>query len=117
MLEPTRRRQLEAYLTASPDDLQAELALYDAASRGPAETWATVAGPVRGWLCVDWRWCQVRQDAHFENAYDLALAVVGILSAHLAEIPLHADELLIAALVVKLGLDRFCGCGEALSTD
>jgi hypothetical protein len=105
-----QRRELEAYLNRPLSELEAELALYAPTQRGPADVWRKVAGPVRQWLCEDWNWCQVRQDARFENDLDLAMAVVLILSRHLAEIPLNADEVLIAAIVVKRGMDTFCQC-------
>ena len=106
----TERRKLKAYLDRPLPELEEELALYDAASRGPAEVWRKVAGPVQQWLCADWNWCNVRQDARFENDYDLALAIVLVLSHHLAEMPFNANEFLIAAIVVKRGMDAFCDC-------
>jgi len=41
----------------------AELELYDLVSKGPAEVWNKVAGPVRQCLCVEWDYCSKRQDA------------------------------------------------------
>mgnify|MGYP001131209725 CR=1 FL=1 len=103
-------RALQAYLNRSLDDLMAELELYDPASRGPAEVWNKVAGPVRQRLCVEWDWCQVRQDQRWEDKLTLALAVAAKLSEPVLHLPIEADLLLIAAIVVKRGLDVFCGC-------
>ena len=59
----TDRRALQAYLNRPLDGLMAQLELYDQASRGPAEVWNKVAGPVRQCLCVEWDYCSKRQDA------------------------------------------------------
>ena len=109
-MEAARRRQLQAYLQRPLSDLEVELALYDPTTRGPAEVWAKVVGPVRRAICEKWQWCTIRQDARFENDYDLAIAVFAVLAEHLAEVPLNADLVLIAAIVVKRGLDHLCGC-------
>jgi hypothetical protein len=56
----TDRRALQAYLNHPLDDLVAELELYDLASKGPAEIWNKVAGPVCQRLCVEWDYCGKR---------------------------------------------------------
>jgi len=104
------RRALQAYLNRPLDDLMAELELYDPASRGPADVWNKVAGPLRQRLCVEWNWCKLRQDARWDDDLNLALAVVAALSEPVLHLPIEADLLLIAAIVVKRGLDVFCGC-------
>ena len=106
----TDRRALQAYLNRPLDDLMAELELYDPASKGPADVWNKVAGPLRQRLCVEWDWCQVRQDQRWEDKLTLALAVAAKLSEPVLHLPIEADLLLIAAIVVKRGLDVFCGC-------
>ena len=106
----TDRRALQAYLDRPLDDLMEQLELYDPASRGPAEAWNKVAGLVRQRLCVEWGWCQVRQDQRWDDDLALALAVLGVLSARVLHLPIPADLTLIAAIVVKRGLDAFRGC-------
>ena len=101
---------LQAYLNRPVEDLMAELELYDPASRGPAEVWNKIAGPVRQRLCVEWGYCIVRQDARWDDDLTLTLAVVAALSRPVLHLPIPADLLLIAAIVVKRGLDLFCGC-------
>ena len=104
------RAQLRIYLDRPLDELEQELALYDLTSRGPKETWAKVSGKVHGWLCDDWGWCREREKGNFDDLFDLGIAVAVVLSKHIGEMPLDADECLIAAIVVKRGMDRFCGC-------
>ena len=106
----TDRRALQAYLDRPLDDLMEQLELYDPASKGPAEAWNKVARPVRQRLCVEWGWCQVRQDQRWDDDLALALAVVAALSEPVLRLPIPADLTLIAAIVVKRGLDAFCGC-------
>ena len=106
----TDRRALQAYLNRPLDDLMAELELYDPASRGPAEVWNKVSDPLRQRLCVEWDWCNRRQDARWEDDLDLAVAVLSVLSARVLHLPIPADLALIATIVVKRGLDVFCGC-------
>jgi hypothetical protein len=102
--------QLENYLSRSEADLLAELALYDATSKGVGDTWERVAGPLRQRLCVEWDWCHLRQDARFDDDLTLAAAVLGVLAARALVLPVPADLLLLSALVVKRGLDALCGC-------
>ena len=109
MMEPDSRK-LQQYLNRPLNDLEEELILYAPAERGPAQIWARVAGPVRQRLCVEWDWCQVRQDARFENDVELATAVLVILSSRVLNLPIPVDLYLISAIVVKRGLDRFCAC-------
>jgi hypothetical protein len=102
--------ELQAYLARPLPDLMAELSLYDEATRGPGDTWQKIAAPIRRRICDEWGWCTLRQDARFENKYDLALALVTALSVRAFHIPLDVDAVLVAAILVKLGLDAFCDC-------
>lgn len=109
MTEPDRNR-LQAYLARPLDDLLVELELYDPVSKGPAEVWRTIAAPLRQRLCVEWNWCALRQDARWDEDLSLALAVAAVLARPVLRLPVDADLLLIAAIVVKRGLDAFCRC-------
>ena len=104
------RRKLQAYLDRPLNDLMSELELYDPASKGPADVWNKVAGPLRQRLCVEWDYCRVRQDARLDDRVTLALAVLAELAKPALNLPMQADHLLLATIVVKLGLDKFCNC-------
>ncbi|MCA9942626.1 MAG: hypothetical protein KC449_04060 [Anaerolineales bacterium] len=91
-------------------DLMAELALYDETTRGANETWQKIAEPLRQRICTEWKWCKVRQDARFENDYDLLVAVASVLTSRVLHLPLDVDLVLVATILVKRGLDSFCGC-------
>ena len=102
--------QLQAYLDRPLPDLMAELALYDEPTKGPGDTWQKIAAPLRQRLCTEWKWCAVRQEAQFENDYDLLVAVFTVLTSRVLHLPLDVDMALISAILVKRGLDHFCGC-------
>lgn len=104
------RRTLEANLKRPLDDLMEELEAYDPASRSRADTWRKVRDPLYQRLCVEWDWCSVRQDARWDDDVDLGLVVLGVLSARTLHLPFDPDLVLIAAIVVKRGLDAFCDC-------
>ena len=102
--------ELQAYLERPLPDLMEELSLYDETSKGIGDTWEKIAGPVRGRLCDEWNWCEVRQDNRFENDVALGLAVFAALTTRTLNLPINVDMMLISAIVVKRGLDAFCGC-------
>jgi len=105
-----QRRQLEAYLQRPLPELEEELILYAPAVRGPAEIWGKIANPIHALICDELRWCDVRQDARFENDYDLAIALFTILSTRALHLAFDVDLVLISAILAKRGMDAFCGC-------
>lgn len=107
---PDENLELQAYLERPLPDLMSELSLYDTTTRGPADTWQKIVGPVRQRICIEWNWCDMRQDARLENDYDLAAAVLLVLTTRVLHLPIDVDMALIAAILVKRGLDAFCGC-------
>jgi len=104
------RRMVQAYLDRPLDDLMAELNLHTAETRGVGEFWQQIAEPLRQRICVEWDWCRVRKQARFESNVDLAVAVLGALSTQVLRLPVQVDLTLIAAILVKRGLDAFCAC-------
>lgn len=100
------RRQMDRPLV----DLMAELAIYAPATKGADDVWQRIAAPIQQRLCHEWGWCEVRQDARFENDYDLAIAVFTAFTTRVLDLPIDVDLLLITAIVVKRGLDGFCHC-------
>ena len=100
---------MQAYLDRPLDDLLDELCVYDT-TRGTGDVWQKIAGPVRTRLCVEWRWCDLRQDARWDDNVTLALAVASALSQPVLNLPFPADLALIAVIAVKMGMDKLCGC-------
>jgi hypothetical protein len=109
-MTPTDRRAMQAYLDRPLDELMEELDLYEPTGRGLGSAWDGVSDAVRQRLCVEWRWCELRQDARWDDKVTLALAVASALSQPVLNLPFPADLALIAVIVVKIGLDKLCGC-------
>ena len=105
------QRKLQAYLDRPLDSLMGELEWYAPDTRkGRADVWDKVVPALRQRLCVEWNYCKVRQDARLDDKLTLAAAVAAVLSERALHLPVEADVLLLSAIVVKLGLDRFCNC-------
>ena len=104
------RRTMQALLDRPLDELLEELDLYAPTRKGIGSTWKDIEAAVRQRLCVEWRWCELRQDARWDDKVTLALAVASALSQPVLHLPFPADLTLIAVIVVKMGLDRLCGC-------
>ena len=109
-MSQTDRQKLQRYLDQPLAELEEQLILYAPVERGSADVWGKIVKPVRQRLCHEWRWCDVRQDARFENDLDLAAAVFVTLSSRALRLPIDVDLFLISVIVVKRGLDRFCAC-------
>ena len=109
-MDDSDRRKLQAYLARPLDDLMSELELYDPTARGPAEVWEKVEGPLRRFICVDMDYCKVRLDPRLDDDLTLAAALVSWLAEGALSLPIPADKVLLAVILVKRGLDAFCGC-------
>lgn len=110
MTTESDRRKLQTFLARSLTDLESELELYDPASRGSADVWTKIVGPLRQRLCVEWDYCAVRQDARWGDDLDLAILVLGVLTDKALHLPVPVDLMTVTAILVKRGLDSFCGC-------
>ncbi len=104
---------VQRYLDQPLDDLLEELALYrEQASGGPArgasDAWDKLAPALRRRVCVEWNWCERRQDARTEESVTLVTLVSQIVipEAQVWQVP----AVLIAVILVKKGLDAFCQC-------
>lgn len=104
------RRKIQTYLERPLDELEGELELYAPASRGVGDVWQKISGPLHQRLCVEWDYCTVRQDARLDDDLTLTLLVLDVLTKNALNLPFPIDPVLIAVLVVKRGLDVFCGC-------
>lgn len=110
MTTESERRQLQAALARPLADLEGELELYAPASRGAAEVWDKIARPLRQRICVEWDYCAARQDARWGDELDLGLIILGKLTEKALNLPIPVDLLTVTAILVKRGLDNFCGC-------
>ncbi len=60
-------------------------------------------------ICGEWRLCDKIEDVvHFKDAVNLVVVVGDAISAVTVGIP----PVLVASLLVKIGLRKFCGCTQ-----
>ncbi len=113
---------VQAYLARSLDELLVELDSYQAeagrvmrggATRGLGSLWNSLQPSLRQKICVEWNWCERRQDYTFQNQEALAIVLAEILSNRF--MPQNVPVVLLASIMVKLGLDKFCDCGKVPS--
>ena len=109
-------QSLEVVLDRPLDDLMQELALYQEQAvrgqeRSPADVWRKLESTLRQRVCVEWNWCERRQDARFDDPANIALALASIVLPDATRWQIPAA--LIAVILIKRGLDAFCSCPPA----
>lgn len=104
------RCKLQTALARPLADLESELELYAPTSRGAAEVWQKISGPLRQRICLEWDYCAVRQDARWGDDLDLAIVLLGVLSEKALNLPIQVELTTVTAILVKRGLDKFCEC-------
>ena len=57
-------------------------------------------------ICLEWEYCRKRDRAALRDPIALAIAVGDLIVAAVGGVP----PLVVSTLLVKIGLDRFCGC-------
>jgi len=104
--------ELQRYLAHPLDDLLQELTIHRELATGGAtrgqDEWEKLVPALRQRVCVEWNWCERRQDARFEERITLATLISQIVApeAQLWQVP----AALIAVILIKKGLDAFCDC-------
>lgn len=117
MVSQEQRRVIEKYLSLREDDLL--LAIFDYASdeetfefsaEGQRAAGLRIFNRLRGRLyeivCVEWNYCRRRHDPDLQDTIALVAAVSDIIVSACGMIP----SVLISVLLVKKGLNNFCGC-------
>jgi hypothetical protein len=109
---PDSTREVQRYLNQPLDALMQEFDLYAEATggtlRGSGKAWENVVPALKQRICVEGNWCERRQDARFDDPMNIALAVAAMIDNE--AIRIAAPATLIAAIIVKRGIDQFCGC-------
>jgi len=109
---PDTAREIQAYLDRPLDELMQELAFYHEQAtgprRGPAGAWEKLVPTLRQKVRVEGNWCERRQDARFDDPMNLValLASIRVPAATQPQVP----SALVAVILFKRGLDRFCDC-------
>ncbi len=119
---PETAREIQTYLDRPLDELMQEFALYReqvaGPMRGPLDAWEKLVPTLREKVCVEWNWCERRQDARFDDPINIVALLASILVPIAGQ--LHVPAALIAVILFKRGLDTFCGCppiGERKATE
>ena len=104
--------EIQRYLNQPLDDLMQEFDLYAEAAtgvqRGPSFAWEQITPALKQKICVEGNWCERRQDARFDDPMNIALAVTALIDNDALRVA--APAALIAAILVKRGIDAFCEC-------
>ena len=109
---PDTAREIQAYLDRPLDELMQELAFYHEQAtgprRGPAGAWEKLVPTLRQKVRVEGNWCERRQDARFDDPTNIILALASMIDADAVRLAVPAA--LVAVILFKRGLDRFCDC-------
>ena len=109
---PDPSHEIQRYLDQPLDDLMQEFDLYAesaaGAMKGPGTVWEKITPTLKQKICVEGNWCERRQDARFDDPMNVILAVAAMIDNE--TIRIVAPVTLIAVILFKRGIDRFCGC-------
>ena len=104
-------REIQHYLNQPLDALMQEFDLYaeqTGVMKGPGAAWDKIAPALKRKVCIEGNWCERRQDARFDDSTNIVLAVMSMIGDEAMRIAVPAA--LIAVILFKRGIDRFCGC-------
>lgn len=116
MHDPNLRAEIASLIGKDADELSAllaqsagdELYSFDAAKAKGEAMVAQWSGKLRQAICEEWRYCDRRSKAEFDDDVTLAVALVDVILGALGVVPVA----IIAAILVKKKLARFCACEE-----
>jgi hypothetical protein len=111
---PDSSREVQRYLNQPLDELMQEFDLYAAQAggtmRGPGTAWEKITPALKQKICIEGNWCERRQDARFDDPMNVILAVAAMIDNE--TIRIVAPVTLIAVILFKRGIDKFCGCAS-----
>jgi hypothetical protein len=116
-ISPEERRRIQRYLQLDEENLYPLLLKYSdeykdkIASPLWQEEWGRkvferLEGGLRQVLCVEWDMCERLNDQNVKDGTNLVVVIGDVIAAKVAGFP----PFLIASLLVKIGLRRFCAC-------
>jgi len=115
MQDAVLKREIESFIDKDVDELAALLAQSDSdelysfeAARAKGEAmiaeWSESLGQA---ICEEWGYCERRSKMDFDDNITLAVAIADVILSAIGTAPVA----IVAAILVKKGLNRFCGCG------
>ncbi len=108
------RARIEKYLHLDSEQLYSligsykEGVIFDPAGQREAgrEMFAELEGPIQAKLCGEWDLCARLESENVKDATNVVVIVGDVIASHVTGLP----PFLIASLLVKIGLRRFCKC-------
>ena len=118
-IDQTERAQVQKYLMLDEALLYSLIPPYLPEHRGTAfapkgqvaagrKKVDEIRGKLHEKICGEWQLCDKIEDAAFKDAVNLVVVVGDAISAVTVGIP----PVLVASLLVKIGLRKFCGCTQ-----
>ena len=109
---PDTSQEIQRYLNEPLDELMQEFDLYAEGAagtiKGPGTAWEKITPALRQKICVEGNWCERRQDARFDDPMNVILAMATMIDNE--TIRVVAPATLIAVILFKRGIDKFCDC-------
>jgi hypothetical protein len=109
---PNPTPEVRRYIERGLPELEEELAVYreqaTGARRGPGDALQDLVPALRERVCAEWKWCDKRQDARFDDPVNIAALLASMLAPDALRWQVPAA--LVAVILVKRGLDAFCNC-------
>jgi hypothetical protein len=101
--------ELSALLAQSDPDAEETLYAFEAARAKGEAILQRLTAPLRARICDEWEYCTRRKMPNFSDRVALAVALADVILGAAGKFP----PSVIAALLVKQGLDAFCRCNRA----
>jgi hypothetical protein len=98
--------ELSALLGQSDPEAQDTLYSFDAARDWGEKVMTRLSASLRARICDEWGYCAKRRTKAFNDDVTLAMAVADVILKIIGAFPVS----IVATILVKKGLNRFCGC-------
>jgi hypothetical protein len=98
--------ELTALLGQADPDAEDALYSFSAARAAGEQLLQRVSGALHQSICDDWGYCERSRTASFRDDVELAVAVGAVLTTVIGSLPVSV----VAAILVKRGLNAFCEC-------
>jgi hypothetical protein len=117
--EELKKLKLQFYLELEEDSLYIEIGRASHADEGVQFGPETAIREGRRWfelhkaklrdkICREWDYCSKRKQKRWQDTGALGVAIADLIVAATGGVP----PLAVTALLIRIGLDEFCGCGR-----
>jgi len=116
---PEEREEIENYLFLDEDNLYSLLPQYDSEYKGAyfspegqraagKKLFQSLQEQLNEKLCKEWDMCKKISDPIFEDSMKLVIVIGDVIATTVIMLP----PILIATILVKIGVRKFCHCSE-----